>query len=40
MGVTFQSLRPILRTFHYGVREFAIDDNNGYMLQFGTPTRR
>jgi len=21
------------------VREFAIYDNNGYMLQFGTPTR-
>ena len=26
--------------FHYGMREFAIYDNNGYMLQFGTPTRR
>jgi uncharacterized glyoxalase superfamily protein PhnB len=21
----------------YGMREFAIDDNNGYMLQFGSP---
>jgi hypothetical protein len=24
---------------HYGGREFAIYDNKGYMLQFGTPTR-
>lgn len=22
-------------TFHYGMREFAIYDNNGYLLQFG-----
>ena len=28
-----------MEEFHYGVREFAIYDNNGYMLQFGTPTR-
>ena len=79
MGVTFRSMRPMLRTkdlhgtaslhwllllqrgrraalwadgkerakiaypmeeFHYGMREFAIDDNNGYMLQFGSPTRQ
>ena len=26
-----------LETFHYGMSEFAIYDNNGYMLQFGTP---
>jgi len=25
--------------FHCGMHEFAIDDNNGYMLQFGTSTR-
>ena len=24
-------------TFAYGMREFAIYDNNGYLLQFGTP---
>ncbi|WP_394696373.1 bleomycin resistance protein [Pseudoxanthomonas japonensis] len=24
-------------TFAYGMREFAIHDNNGYLLQFGTP---
>ena len=24
-----------LETFHYGMSEFAIYDNNGYMLQFG-----
>jgi hypothetical protein len=29
-----------LETFEYGLREFAIYDNNGYMLQFGTPVRR
>jgi hypothetical protein len=23
--------------FHYGMREFAISDNNGYVLQFGSP---
>jgi uncharacterized glyoxalase superfamily protein PhnB len=28
-----------LEDFHYGMREFAIYDNNGYMLQFGTPLR-
>jgi hypothetical protein len=28
-----------MEEFHYGMREFAIDDNNGYMLQFGTSTR-
>lgn len=26
-----------LEDFHYGMREFAIYDNNGYLLQFGTP---
>jgi uncharacterized glyoxalase superfamily protein PhnB len=26
-----------LETFHYGMSEFAIYDNNGYMLQFGAP---
>ena len=26
-----------LEDFDYGMREFAIYDNNGYMLQFGTP---
>jgi uncharacterized glyoxalase superfamily protein PhnB len=26
-----------MEDFHYGMREFAIYDNNGYMLQFGTP---
>jgi len=28
-----------MEEFHYGMREFAIYDNNGYMLQFGTPNR-
>ena len=28
-----------MEEFHYGMREFAIYDNNGYMLQFGTPLR-
>jgi catechol 2,3-dioxygenase-like lactoylglutathione lyase family enzyme len=28
-----------LETFAYGVREFAIYDNNGYLLQFGQPAR-
>jgi uncharacterized glyoxalase superfamily protein PhnB len=28
-----------MEDFHYGMREFAVYDNNGYMLQFGTPTR-
>jgi hypothetical protein len=28
-----------MEEFHCGMREFAIDDNNGYMLQFGTSTR-
>lgn len=27
-----------LDTFEYGMREFAIYDNNGYLLQFGQPT--
>ena len=27
-----------IETFEYGMREFAIYDNNGYLLQFGTPT--
>ena len=26
-----------LESFEYGMREFAILDNNGYALQFGTP---
>ena len=26
-----------IEDFAYGMREFAIYDNNGYMLQFGTP---
>jgi uncharacterized glyoxalase superfamily protein PhnB len=26
-----------LEDFPYGMREFAIYDNNGYLLQFGTP---
>jgi uncharacterized glyoxalase superfamily protein PhnB len=25
-----------LENFHYGMREFAIRDNNGYLLQFGS----
>jgi len=24
-----------IENFHYGMREFAIYDNNGYLLQFG-----
>lgn len=27
-----------LQTFEYGMREFAVHDNNGYVLQFGQPT--
>jgi uncharacterized glyoxalase superfamily protein PhnB len=26
-----------IETFDYGMREFAIFDNNGYLLQFGQP---
>jgi uncharacterized glyoxalase superfamily protein PhnB len=26
-----------IEDFDYGMREFAIRDNNGYLLQFGTP---
>ena len=26
-----------LETFDYGMREFAIYDNNGYLIQFGQP---
>jgi uncharacterized glyoxalase superfamily protein PhnB len=26
-----------IEDFHYGMREFAIYDNNGYVLQFGQP---
>ena len=26
-----------IETFSYGMREFAIFDNNGYLLQFGQP---
>ena len=26
-----------MEDFHYGMREFAIYDNNGYLLQFGSP---
>jgi uncharacterized glyoxalase superfamily protein PhnB len=28
-----------MEDFPYGMREFAIYDNNGYMLQFGAPLR-
>lgn len=28
-----------IEDFHYGMREFAIYDNNGYLLQFGQPVR-
>jgi uncharacterized glyoxalase superfamily protein PhnB len=28
-----------MEEFEYGMREFAIYDNNGYMLAFGTPSR-
>ena len=27
-----------IEDFYYGMREFAIYDNNGYLLQFGQPT--
>ncbi|WP_312301137.1 VOC family protein [Chryseobacterium sp.] len=27
-----------IETFEWGMREFAIYDNNGYILQFGEPT--
>jgi hypothetical protein len=26
-----------IETIDYGMREFAIHDNNGYVLQFGQP---
>ncbi|MBX2815021.1 MAG: hypothetical protein KTR24_03450 [Saprospiraceae bacterium] len=26
-----------IEDFHYGMREFGIFDNNGYLLQFGSP---
>lgn len=29
-----------LKTFDYGMREFGIYDNNGYLLQFGTPVEQ
>ena len=29
-----------IEDFHYGMREFAIFDNNGYLLQFGQPLAR
>lgn len=29
-----------IETFAYGMREFAIYDNNGYVLQFGQPIAR
>lgn len=28
-----------IETFDYGMREFAIKDNNGYILQFGTQVK-
>ena len=28
-----------IENFEYGMREFAIYDNNGYLLQFGQPLR-
>ena len=27
-----------METFGYGMREFAVYDNNGYLLQFGQET--
>ena len=27
-----------IETFDYGMREFGVYDNNGYLLQFGQPT--
>src|SRR5262245_38413956 len=29
-----------MEDFEYGMREFAIYDNNGYMLQFGAPVHQ
>ncbi len=29
-----------IETFDYGMREFAIYDNNGYLLQFGQPMEK
>ena len=29
-----------IENFDYGMREFAIYDNNGYVLQFGQPIRK
>jgi len=29
-----------IKDFDYGMREFAIYDNNGYMLQFGAPIEK
>lgn len=29
-----------IETFNYGMREFAIYDNNGYLLQFGEPAEK
>lgn len=30
-------VRYPIETFSYGMREFAVFDNNGYLLQFGQP---
>ncbi len=32
-------VRYPIETFDYGMREFAVYDNNGYLLQFGEPAR-
>ena len=32
-------IRYPIDNFEYGMREFAIYDNNGYLLQFGQPLR-
>ncbi|WP_276509856.1 hypothetical protein [Pseudoxanthomonas mexicana] len=43
--MTLRGLTPMLRTpdlpetFSYDMGEFAIYDNNGHLLQFGTPVR-
>lgn len=29
-----------IENFHYGMREFGVYDNNGYLLQFGQPVEQ
>ena len=29
-----------IETFDYGMREFAVYDNNGYIVQFGQPVQQ